>query len=254
MYSAISMENDSMPNSWFRLYSEFSHDPKVQMMSEAMQRRLVMIFCMRCSETLQERSIAFHLRISEEELQETKKIFIANGFIDEDWNLLNWRKRQFISDSSTDRVRKFRGKVSDETFPKRSETVTVTTPDTDTDTESDTELKHTSIHEDSDRTAVRRVFGFYLQKTRRNISTYKLTDLRMKKGLKCLRECRSRFGEDGAEAAMMQAVEGLAGNAFLMGHNDSGKAYTDWENHVFKSVETMEKRWGDYEKCSARTR
>ena len=37
---------------WFRLYSEFSTDPKVQMMPEALQRRYVMLMCMRCSNVL----------------------------------------------------------------------------------------------------------------------------------------------------------------------------------------------------------
>ena len=32
---------------WMRLYAEFATDPKVQMMSEAMQRRHVMLFCLK---------------------------------------------------------------------------------------------------------------------------------------------------------------------------------------------------------------
>lgn len=98
-----------MANPWLRLYSEFADDPKVQMMSEAMQRRLIMLFCSKCKgETLHETELAFHWRISETELAETKSIFLKKGFIDEAWNLMNWDKRQFISDSSTERVRKHR--------------------------------------------------------------------------------------------------------------------------------------------------
>ena len=100
-----------MSNPWFRMYSEFSHDPKVQMMNEAMQRRYIMILCMRCSNslvTLHETEVAFHLRISNEELAETKALFIQKGFIDSDWNLLNWEKRQFASDTSRARVAKHR--------------------------------------------------------------------------------------------------------------------------------------------------
>jgi len=102
-----------MANPWFRLYSEFAHDPKVQMLSEAMQRRYVMLMCLRCSETLEtlhETEIAFQLRLSAEELDETKKLFISKNFIDKHWNLLNWDKRQFVSDSSTMRVAKHRNK------------------------------------------------------------------------------------------------------------------------------------------------
>lgn len=100
---------------WFRLYSEFATDPKVQMLPEVMQRRLVMLFCLECSngietfrEAERETSLAFALRISEQELAETKALFIAKGFIDSQWVVLNWSKRQYSSDSSTLRVRAHR--------------------------------------------------------------------------------------------------------------------------------------------------
>ena len=128
-----------MANPWFRLYSEFAHDPKIQMLSEAMQRRYVMLMCLRCSEvleTLHETEIAFQLRLSTGELDETKQLFISKNFIDEQWNLLNWDKRQFVSDSSTMRVAKHRNKKkqvsnADETLQKRPSNAI----DTDTDTE-----------------------------------------------------------------------------------------------------------------------
>lgn len=134
-----------MSNPWFRMYAEFSHDPKIQMLSEAMQRRYVMLMCMRCSNTLvtlHETEVAFHLRISNEEMAETKALFIAKGFIDKDFNLLNWEKRQFASDTSNARVAKHRAlqkeKQSDDgnadvTLPKRN----VNALDTDTDTDTD---------------------------------------------------------------------------------------------------------------------
>jgi len=128
-----------MANPWFRLYSEFAHDPKIQMLSEAMQRRYVMLMCLRCSEvleTLHETEIAFQLRLSTGELDETKDLFISKNFIDKHWNLLNWDKRQFVSDSSTMRVAKHRNKKKqvsnvDETLQKRPSNA----KDTDTDTE-----------------------------------------------------------------------------------------------------------------------
>jgi hypothetical protein len=128
-----------MANPWFRLYSEFAHDPKIQMLPEAMQRRYVMLMCLRCSETLEtlhETEIAFQLRLSETELIETKQLFVSKNFIDKQWNLLNWDKRQFVSDSSTMRVRKYRDKKKqpsnvDETLQKRQSNAI----DTDTDTE-----------------------------------------------------------------------------------------------------------------------
>ena len=130
-----------MANPWFRLYSEFAHDPKIQMLSEAMQRRYVMLLCLRCSEvleTLHETEIAFQLRLSAQELDDTKQLFIGKKFIDKQWNLLNWDKRQFVSDSSTMRVARHREKKkqdsnSDETLQER--------PSNAIDTEADTDKK-----------------------------------------------------------------------------------------------------------------
>lgn len=98
---------------WLRLYAEFATDPKVQSMPEAMQRRLIMLMCLRCGnvlETLQETDISFALRIDETQLAEMKALFVKKGFMDDDWNLLNWDKRQMPSDSSTARVREHRAK------------------------------------------------------------------------------------------------------------------------------------------------
>lgn len=121
---------------WFRMYGEFATDPKVQMMNEAMQRRLVMLFCLECSNGLEtfhvterETSIAFALRVSDEEIAATKAVFLAKGFINDDWTLRNWSKRQYVSDSSTARVRAHREKkkresAKPETDVKRSSNAT----------------------------------------------------------------------------------------------------------------------------------
>jgi 5-methylcytosine-specific restriction endonuclease McrA len=120
-----------MSNPWFRLYSEFSHDPKVQMMSEAMQRRYIMLMCLRCADSLAnvtDEEVAFALRLDEQEMAATKQAFIKKGFIDEDWSLLNWEKRQPESDSSAARVQRYREKrkamgLSSNGYTKHSETV-----------------------------------------------------------------------------------------------------------------------------------
>lgn len=116
-----------MANPWFRMYAEFATDPKVQMLPEKEQRRLVMLFCLRCNgnETLQDEQVAFQLRISNEEWAASKAIFISKSFIDSDNEVLNWDKRQFVSDSSTERVAKYREKKKQEC------NVSVTPPDTE---------------------------------------------------------------------------------------------------------------------------
>ena len=89
------------------MYHEFATDPKVQMLSEVDQRRFVMLLCLRCSNgdvTLHDTEVAFQLRISNEQWQETKAILIAKNMIDESNLPTNWEKRQKRSDSSKDRV------------------------------------------------------------------------------------------------------------------------------------------------------
>jgi hypothetical protein len=116
-------------NQWFRMYAEFSTDPKIRTMSDVLQIRLVRLFCLRSSgltEKLSCDELKYGIGCNDDEtFHETKLAFQAKGFIDENWAVLNWNKRQFVSDSSTDRVNKFRAKQAlkqDETFQKRDET------------------------------------------------------------------------------------------------------------------------------------
>lgn len=130
-----------MANPWFRMYSEFAIDPKVQMMSEADQRRFIMLLCLRCSNdhvTLHDDEIAFQLRISSEDWAQSKALFLSKGLINDDNTPVNWDKRQFVSDSSAERVRRHREKKKQAT--KRPCNVTATPPEADTDTDTETDI------------------------------------------------------------------------------------------------------------------
>lgn len=104
-----------MANQWFRMYAEFAHDPKVQMLSETDQRRYVMLLCIRCNGdvTLQDSEVAFQLRISNEEWVATKGILVDKNLVTEDNKPTAWDKRQFASDSSAARVAKHRAKAKE---------------------------------------------------------------------------------------------------------------------------------------------
>ncbi len=131
-----------MANQWFRMYAEFATDPKVQMMSEPLQRRYVMLLCLRCNidsndnvtlhETLTDEAIAFQLRISNQEWLETKATFVSKNLIDEHNNPVAWGKRQYSSDSSAERVRRHREKKKQEC---NNGNVTVTPPEADTESD-----------------------------------------------------------------------------------------------------------------------
>jgi hypothetical protein len=135
------------------MYSEFAKDAKVQSLDENLQRRLVMLFCLQCSQelpTLSENDLAFALAISVPELRKTKNTFIKKGFIDENYKILNWDKRQFKSDTSTYRTRAYRERQrankNNETSQERHGNVTRTSRERngnvlDTDTETETYKK-----------------------------------------------------------------------------------------------------------------
>ena len=96
---------------WFRLYHEFAGDPIVQTMSEAMQRRLIMVFCLKASGTLEkldDEELAKAMAITPEELARTKIAFVRKGFVGQDWEPVNWEKRQTRDHGAAARMRKLR--------------------------------------------------------------------------------------------------------------------------------------------------
>lgn len=139
-----------MANPWFRLYSEFAFDPKIQSMSETLQRRYIMLLCLKCKDDLRklsEEELAFALRIDEKNLQETKTVFLKKGLIDEDWEILKWDKRQFVSDSidptAAERQKRYRENKRNATVTSRHDdrNVEVTSRSPESDTDTDTEVK-----------------------------------------------------------------------------------------------------------------
>ncbi len=115
-----------MANPWFRLYSECYDDFKMISIPEVMRWRYVALMCLQCSETLKnlpDAGVALKLRISLEEVAETKAILTKQGFIEGNWELVNWEKRQFISDSNATRQKAYRERKSlaKKTLKKASE-------------------------------------------------------------------------------------------------------------------------------------
>ncbi|KAK6697681.1 hypothetical protein SNK04_013776 [Fusarium graminearum] len=101
---------------------------------------------MRCSDvtvTLSDDEIAFQMRITTEELAETKALFLRKGFIDQSWNVLNWEKRQFASDSSAARTRAYRDRQRDKTVTSQ-----VTKGDALEQNRTDTEQNRTELPTD----------------------------------------------------------------------------------------------------------
>lgn len=120
---------------WFRLYSEIQDDPKVQMLPENMRWRFIALLCCRCKEErLTDPTVAFLLRLPPSDVQETKFLFIEQGFVDADWNILKWEKRQRAFDSSKQRTQQYRRRL----VTRHSDAPVTSGDDIDTDTEGET--------------------------------------------------------------------------------------------------------------------
>ena len=143
-----SMRTD-YPATWLRLYAEFATDPKVQMLSEADQRRYVMLLCLRCSNgdvTLHDEEVAFQLRVTEQEWADTKARLILKNLIDDANKPCAWEKRQRASDSSSERVAKHRAMHKK---PSNGD-VTLQKRQVETETETETEKETTTPFAPSD--------------------------------------------------------------------------------------------------------
>lgn len=123
---------------WFRMYAEVAGDPVVQSLSFEDQRHYFIVLCLKCNGTLnrkvvpdqRERIVARGLGVDMDAALSLKKRLIEVALVDDKWQPKGWDKRQYNSDTSTDRVRKYRktkdsGNAS-ETHNETLETVTET--------------------------------------------------------------------------------------------------------------------------------
>lgn len=122
---------------WFRFYAEALNDPKVQRLDGDTFKFWVNVLCLASENDGRlpdAQDMAFALRMDENGCLTVLERLLNGGLIDRvnggpnGWHYAphGWQKRQYKSDGSTDRVKRFR---------QRSKTVSETHPDTETDTE-----------------------------------------------------------------------------------------------------------------------
>lgn len=126
----MALEDAVTGKPWFRLYSEFVTDPKVQLLAFEDQRHFVAVLCLKCNGTLdtdaasqehRERMVARSLGLDPASATEAKRRLKEIGLIDNRWQPMNWATRQYESDSSTPRVKALRARIKHhETLQKRS--------------------------------------------------------------------------------------------------------------------------------------
>jgi len=141
--------SDGLP--WFRVYTNIVDNHKMRLL--AFEDRWHFIALLACKQSglfdsadpeFINRSLAVKLGLQLPALDELRKRLTDVKLIDKNWNVLKWEERQYKSDSSKERQRKYREKqklTKNVTSPKRHQNAKVTPQDTDTDTdtESDTE-------------------------------------------------------------------------------------------------------------------
>jgi hypothetical protein len=114
---------------WFRFYGEALDDPKVQRLPAHLFKTWANLLCIASQgggKLPSDDDIAFRLRMSVHDAASNLDDLILAGLIDIDAKGVrrphNWEKRQYVSDTSTGRVRKHRKRKkiatgnSDETF------------------------------------------------------------------------------------------------------------------------------------------
>jgi len=127
---------------WFRLHNKLLNDSNVQGLSSDHFKIYINLLCYASSidrggyiGTLHETAFALRETIptvtSCFNVLQGVGLIVTNETDGETFQIPQWKKKQYESDSSTDRVKKHREKV------KRSKTVTVTAPDTDSDTDTE---------------------------------------------------------------------------------------------------------------------
>ena len=124
---------------WFRVYDDLVDDPKIQRLDPTLFKALINVWCLASAHggTLPSiEVIAFKLRMKPERVQRVLNELRAAGLFDDDERGArphNWDQRQFISDGSTSRVKRFRERYRN--VPKgQSETA----PETEAEAERNT--------------------------------------------------------------------------------------------------------------------
>ena len=143
-----------MSNPWFRLYSEIIDDEKIRLLAFEDRWHYVAILCLKNSGffdkqhkgDLLRRGMSVKLGVNGVDLDNLKTRLLEVDLIDDDWNPKGWDRRQFKSDTSAERTRKWREKQGKS---KRDDDVTsqkrhCDALDTDTDTDTEQNRKDTS--------------------------------------------------------------------------------------------------------------
>lgn len=131
---------------WFRFYHEALDDPKVQSLAGDDFKFWVNLLCLCCRKGSLPKSldeISFAMRRSPHDCSTVLSRLADGGLLDRvqggrhgsHYAVHGWDKRQYKSDTSTDRVKRFRDRSRNVSVTARG-----TGPDTDTETDTDSPI------------------------------------------------------------------------------------------------------------------
>jgi hypothetical protein len=113
---------------WFRLYGETVDDSKLRLLAFEDRWHYVAILCCKSQgiqdttmPELLDRMMSVKLGLAERERDEAKRRLVEVGLIDSVWQPIAWDRRQFQSDTSRERTRKWRDRQNSPSPPLRTE-------------------------------------------------------------------------------------------------------------------------------------
>jgi len=203
---------------WFRFYAEALDDPKVQKLDPSTFKHWVNLLCLAAKNDgvlPAQDDIAFALRIDDIACQSLLDRLLIAGLIDILKGGPNgsriaphgWSARQYKSDVSTDRVKRFR---------ERSRNVSETPPDTDTETDTDIISSKEEKSSGDDPLSAKEVIEAWndLAERKRLAKVVKLTPDRQRK-------LKARISQNTIDE-WKTALEAIERSSFLCGDNDRG--------------------------------
>jgi hypothetical protein len=131
---------------WFRFYDDAINDPKILRLSDKMHRAWTGMLCLasKYGGTIPKQDIAIALRVTENGAAGIIAYLVEHNLLDDFGDVVtphNWNGRQYKSDVSTDRVKRFRKRQGNV-----SSAVSETPPDTEAETEQKIDSAGASVH------------------------------------------------------------------------------------------------------------
>jgi hypothetical protein len=168
-----------MKNRWCRLYSEILDDHKISQLDHVTFHFFINLLCIATEEansgiiSMDEKQLAWRMRFARKSVRNALQTLCKLDVIENGGTsirLVNWCKRQFVSDDITARVKTWRDKNQPHLAAKETlhETLVETTPDTDTDTDTELSTKVLSASGDAEHPE------FWLSKKKKKLSGKRL--------------------------------------------------------------------------------